>query len=77
MNTKKEALLQVKYILDNKEEYLANGTTKQELNDRIMMLKNPDYNYYKLFVKNWNARHGISPAPSITSWRANYKITNL
>ncbi len=42
MTTKKEREKQIKYMLENKTGYLKNGTTEEEFNRRLKLLKQPE-----------------------------------
>lgn len=74
MTTQKDRAKQIAYMLEYKEEYIKNGTPEDVLNERITELRQyPHYYAYKNFVKTWQASHGVSPATSFTSWKANYR----
>jgi hypothetical protein len=41
--TRQDRIKQIKYMIEHKADYLANGTTEQEFNDRLMLLREANY----------------------------------
>jgi hypothetical protein len=75
--TKKDRARQIAFMIEYKAEYIKNGTPESVLTERITELRQyPFYYAYKNFANAWRANHSMSPAPSFTSWKANYKNNN-